>query len=130
MAKFTLSCEFTAASGKLNATSDDYFRTNTQTGTVSRCHRAVTTIKPTEEMVAHREAFGARTKAVSAWYRDPANADALAEYRKRYKAQHKIGSLFAYLVKYLDLDVTPTTPTVPDDSSSGSDTPDPNKPLE
>lgn len=120
MAKFDLSCEFTGVHGKLSATSDDYFTTNKQTGTVSRCHRTKRDYKPTDDQKAQQAAFGTRVKAVSAWYKDPANADALAEYRAQYKKQHKIGSFFAYLVKYLDLDGTGSTPTPPEGGGSGT----------
>lgn len=105
MAKFDLSCEFTGVHGKLNSTSEDYFTTNGQTGTVVRCHRSKREApEPTEAQLAAKQKFGTRAKAVSKWMKDPQNADALAVYRKAYKAQHKIGSLFAYLIKYLELE--------------------------
>ena len=103
MAKFDLSCEFTGVHGKLNQTKGDYFRTNNQDGTVIRCHRSAEYVL-NDKIKEVNEQFGSRAKAVSAWMKDPANAEALAEYKQRFKSQHKVGYFFAYLVKYADLD--------------------------
>lgn len=122
MAKFDLSCEFTGVHGKLNKKGGDYFRTNRQDGTVIRCHRSAEYVL-NDKIKEFNEQFSSRSKAVSAWMKDPANAEALAEFKQRFKSQHKIGTFFPYLVKNLNLDGTTSgtsTSPIPSGGSSAS----------
>lgn len=107
MAKITTTSPISSISGKLNPDDDFYVATKRRTGTVYLVHRSRKQSVPwSEKQIAYRKAFAARSKAVSAWLKANApqhNGDKGTEaYQRmlvRYKAQCKIGNIFAFVCK-------------------------------
>lgn len=136
MAKIRPNALIASISGKTCSHDDNYFATNKQTGrtyAVKRCFNSTT--PETEAQKAHRTAFGNKAKLVSAWMKankpSATNAKGTEAYQlvnKAYKAQHKIGNIFAYVSKIMDaegnisISISPSdTPTPPSAGGSGGD---------
>lgn len=107
MTKITTPSPIAGISGKLHPDDDFYLATNRRTGTVYMVHRDQKPSVPwSEKQIAHRKAFAARCKAVSAWLKANApqhkgdkGTEAYQRMIARYKAQYKIGNIFAFVCK-------------------------------
>lgn len=107
MTKITTTSPISSISGKLNPDDDFYVATKRRTGTVYLVHRSRKQSVPwSEKQIAHRKAFAARSKAVSAWlkanapqYKGDMGTEAYQRMLSQYKAQYKIGNIFAFVCK-------------------------------
>lgn len=107
MAKITTLPPIMGISGKLHKDDDFYLATKRRTGTVYMVNRERKQSVPwSEKQIAHRKAFAARSKAASAWlkanapqYDGDKGTEAYQRMLARYKAQHKIGNIFAFVCK-------------------------------
>lgn len=107
MAKITTLSPINGISGKLHKDDDFYLATKRRTGTVYMVNRERKISTPwSEKQIAHRKAFAARSKAASAWLKANApqhegdkGTEAYQRMLVRYKAQHKIGNIFAFVCK-------------------------------
>lgn len=107
MTKITTTSPISSISGKLNPDDDFYVATKRRTGTVYLVHRSRKQSVPwSEKQIAHRKAFAARSKAVSAWlkanapqYEGDRGTEAYQRMLIQYKAQYKIGNIFAFVCK-------------------------------
>ena len=108
MAKITTLSPIMGISGKLHKDDDFYLATKRRTGTVYMVNRErKLSASWSEKQIAHRKAFAARSKAVSAWlkanapqYEGDRGTEAYQRMFARYKAQHKIGNIFAFVSKW------------------------------
>lgn len=107
MTKITTTSPISSISGKLNPDDDFYVATKHRTGTVYLAHRSRKQSVPwSEKQIAHRKAFAIRSKAVSSWlkvngpqHEGDKGTEAYQRMLARYKAQYKIGNVFAFVSK-------------------------------
>lgn len=107
MTKITTPSPIAGISGKLLPDDDFYLATSRRTGTVYMVHRdRKLSVSWSEKQIAHRKAFAARSKAASEWLKanDPKHVggkgtEVYQRMLARYKAQHKISNIFAFVSK-------------------------------
>ena len=107
MAKITTLSPIMGISGKLRKDDDFYLATKRRTGTVYMVNRERKLSVPwSEKQIAHRKAFAIRSKTASAWlkahgpqHEGDRGTEAYQRMLARYKAQHKIGNIFAFVCK-------------------------------
>lgn len=108
MTIITTTSPIASISGKLHKDDDFYVATKQRTGTVYMVNRSRHQSAPwSDKQKAHRKAFALRSKTASAWLKanDPKyvggkGTEAYQRMLARYKAQHKIGNIFAFVAKH------------------------------
>lgn len=108
MTKIETISPIASISGKLHKDDDFYLATKRKTGTVYMVNRRHEFHGPwSEKQQEHRKAFAERSHTASAWLKenDPKHVggkgtEAYQRMIVRYRAQHKISNIFAFVAKH------------------------------